>query len=135
LQEPYYELKKEKENFLGTPYDKKYYNVDYVNLAKLWTEGWRPINIRTLKPNEVPEEYQTKIYKDRSQEENKRAVELLIQEIGAESDEKRKKEGKKTTKEIQKNIETEDGKINFEMIGMPDTTAWENIDINRFYDE
>jgi len=79
------------------------YTLPYVNLSKLWTEGWRPINKRTGKPNSVPEEYQTEVYKKRVEEETIKILEDLEKQTGeAVEQELQKSEGYKKAREKSK---------------------------------
>ena len=76
------------------------YTLPYVNLSKLWTEGWRPLNKRTGKVSAVPEEYQTEIYKKRAEEETKKILETLEKQIGeAVEQELEKSEGYRKVRE------------------------------------
>ena len=57
------------------------YSVEYVSLAKLWTEGWRPVDINTMEVNPIPLSYLTDIRSLKTPEENKKDDEEALKEL------------------------------------------------------
>ncbi len=61
-------------------FKEKGYSVDYVSLAKAWTEGWRPVDMDTMEVNPVPSSYYTTIKSLKSPEELQKELEDFVKQ-------------------------------------------------------
>jgi len=59
-------------------FKEKGYSIDYVSLAKAWTEGWRPVDMDTMEVNPVPSSYDTTVKSLISPEELQKELEDLV---------------------------------------------------------
>jgi hypothetical protein len=93
------------------------YSVDYVSLAKLWTEGWRPVDIDTMEVNPIPLSYVTDIRSLKTPEENKKddeeALKELISSAVQQKPEDLNDEKYKKAQDVRKKYEI--GKVNLEL--------------------
>jgi hypothetical protein len=62
-------------------FKEKGYSVDYVSLAKAWTEGWRPVDLETMEVNPVPSSYFTTANSLKSPEQRKQELIELQEEL------------------------------------------------------
>jgi hypothetical protein len=85
-------------------FKEKGYSIDYVSLAKAWTEGWRPVDVETMEVNPIPFSYVTTMSSLMTDEEKKKRDDEALEKIWSDvkkEDEKPRDENDKTHKKAQ----------------------------------
>jgi hypothetical protein len=62
-------------------FKEKGYSIDYVSLAKAWTEGWRPVDMDTMEVNPIPFSYVTTTSSLMTPEEKKKQDDEMLEKI------------------------------------------------------